>query len=144
MLQVIDVAKYIIDKCVKDGSPISNLQLQKILYYVQVDFLKRNGEPLFSENIEAWQFGPVVPEAYNRFCGFGSLPIENEYEVSLHENLSNPNIICLNQIIEEKREKYPWDLVAETHTKDKAWSKVYKDGIGNRDIISKELLLQHG
>lgn len=34
MYTALDMAKYIIDKCTKDRSPISNLQLQKILYYI--------------------------------------------------------------------------------------------------------------
>ena len=35
----IDLARYIISKCSKEQCPISNLQLQKILYYIQVEWL---------------------------------------------------------------------------------------------------------
>ena len=41
MYVALDLSKYIISKCVRDGHPISNLQLQKILYYIQVYFLKQ-------------------------------------------------------------------------------------------------------
>lgn len=54
MYNAIDLSKYIVSKCVIDGHPISNLQLQKILYYIQKDFLQRD-EVAFSDNIEAWQ-----------------------------------------------------------------------------------------
>lgn len=60
MLDALTLAKYIVSKCTTDQCPISNLQLQKILYYIQVDFLKRTEQPVFSDNIEAWKFGPVV------------------------------------------------------------------------------------
>lgn len=40
MYSALNMAKYIIDKCTKDRYPISNLQLQKILYYVQREFLQ--------------------------------------------------------------------------------------------------------
>ena len=38
MYSALDVSKYIVSKCTRDGHPISNLQLQKILYYVQRAF----------------------------------------------------------------------------------------------------------
>ena len=38
----LDLAKYILQKCIDDSRPISNLQLQKILYYVQGEFLKED------------------------------------------------------------------------------------------------------
>ena len=63
MYSALNVAKYIIDKCTRENYPISNLQLQKILYYIQREFLQR-GPKAFPEEIEAWQFGPVVPEVY--------------------------------------------------------------------------------
>ena len=44
----IDLARYIISKCSKEQCPISNLQLQKILYYIQVEWLSKNNEPLFN------------------------------------------------------------------------------------------------
>ena len=61
---VLELAKYIVAKCIKDECPISNLQLQKILYYIQRDFLHKLDRPAFSENIEAWPFGSVVPDVY--------------------------------------------------------------------------------
>lgn len=59
MYSALDLSTYIVSKCIKDHSPISNLQLQKILYYIQKEFLK-NDDIAFSDDIEAWQFGPVV------------------------------------------------------------------------------------
>ena len=44
MYSALELSKYIVTKCINDGKPISNLQLQKILYYIQRDFLKQ-GEP---------------------------------------------------------------------------------------------------
>lgn len=40
-MKALEVAKYVVTKCNKDKCPISNLQLQKILYYIQHDFLKK-------------------------------------------------------------------------------------------------------
>ncbi len=75
MYNVIDVAKYIIFFCKKNGYSISNLKLQKLLYFVQAQFLVTLGQPAFSETIEAWDFGPVVPAAYHYFKIWGNAEI---------------------------------------------------------------------
>ena len=50
MLSALDLSKYIITKCMNDRKPISNLQLQKILYYIQVEFLRERGIRAFSDD----------------------------------------------------------------------------------------------
>lgn len=55
--EAVHIAKYIINKCTIDQHPISNLQLQKILYCIQRDFLK-NDMLAFDDDFEAWPFGP--------------------------------------------------------------------------------------
>lgn len=139
MYSVLNIAKYIIDKCTKDRFPISNLQLQKILYYIQREFLQQ-GINAFSEEIEAWQFGPVVPEVYKQYCGFGALPIRMRYEVGLEPNDAN----IVNAIIEKKRILNPWDMVGDTHSPGKAWDLIYRDGLGDHQIIPKELIRSKG
>ena len=139
MYSALNIAKYIIDKCTKDRDPISNLQLQKILYYIQREFLQQ-GAMAFSEDIEAWQFGPVVPEVYKQYCGFGALPIRMRYVVTIQS--SDKNII--NPIIEMKRILNPWDMVSDTHSSGKAWDLIYRGGLGDHQIIPRELIRNKG
>ena len=75
MYRVIDVAQYIIRRCHLQGRSISNLKLQKILYFVQAQYLVTTGNKCFSEDIEAWDFGPVVPVAYHYYKAYGSANI---------------------------------------------------------------------
>ena len=79
-MKALEVAKYVVTKCKKDEYPISNLQLQKILYYIQHDFLKKNNKPLFDDDFEAWKFGPVVPSVYYEYSYLGALKIYEEYD----------------------------------------------------------------
>lgn len=72
MYPVLDVSRYVINYSNDSGSGISNLKLQKILYFIQAYFLVATSKPCFSEKIEAWDFGPVVPVAYHEFKHFGS------------------------------------------------------------------------
>lgn len=66
-----------LSKCILDNCPITNLQLQRILYLVQRNFLQKRGCPAFEDSIQAWQFGPVIPCVYYYFCGFGAMPISH-------------------------------------------------------------------
>ena len=50
-----------------DQGGISNLKLQKLLYYAQAWHLALYGEPLFRDRIEAWVHGPVVPPVFGAF-----------------------------------------------------------------------------
>ena len=47
MYSAVEVAKYIIWYCKRQGYSISNLKLQKILYFVQASFLVNQGKPCF-------------------------------------------------------------------------------------------------
>lgn len=72
----IDIAKKIIVRTdTERGDSISNLKLQKLLYYMQGFHLAFFNEPLFNEEIQAWAYGPVVPVVYNQFKKYRSLSI---------------------------------------------------------------------
>ncbi|MCD7957025.1 MAG: DUF4065 domain-containing protein [Lachnospiraceae bacterium] len=140
MYAALDLSKYIICKCIKDNHPISNLQLQKILYYIQKEFLKHDS-CAFSDEIEAWQFGPVVPVVYYYYCGFGSMTITSSYDDYV---IQPGDSIIVNQIVEEKRKLDPWTLVAETHKPEGAWAQIYQNGKGSHKIIPVELIKKAG
>lgn len=69
---VIDVCRYIIEYCNKENYGVSNLKLQKMLYFAQKYFVKFCDRKLFEEPIEAWEFGPVIPAAYAEYKHFGA------------------------------------------------------------------------
>jgi uncharacterized phage-associated protein len=57
------------------GGPITNLALQKLLYFAHGLYRIETGSPLITGYFEAWQFGPVHPTAYNAFKRAGNKPI---------------------------------------------------------------------
>lgn len=73
MYKAIDVANKLLYMAENDdGSDLmTNLKLQKMLYYEQGFHLAYFGTPLFEEDIEAWMYGPVVPVVYNAFKSNG-------------------------------------------------------------------------
>ena len=61
------VADYIIRSAHESGELITNLKLQKLVYYAQAWHLALFDEPLFDDPIEAWVHGPVVSSLYSKF-----------------------------------------------------------------------------
>jgi uncharacterized phage-associated protein len=86
MLSVRDVAKYIIAFSHEHGDPVTNLKLQKLLYYAQAWHLALYDKPLFRERIEAWVHGPAVPPVYGEYKHFRWVPIDDDDPPELPES----------------------------------------------------------
>ena len=153
-----DVANYIIwyvNQNFDESVNLSPLKLHKILYYVQATFLARNnGSPLFGENIEKWQYGPVVRNVYFEFKSHGTDHINYPHSVlSMVENnkgLPEFHLIEFNEKILEKDvkasslikdvvdklvSKSPFDLVEMTHREPMWESDKGKILSGERGLI---------
>ena len=137
MYDAVDIAKYVINKCIDLGRPISNLQLQKILYYIQGEYIRRtNGDTLFENKISAWQYGPVVPDVYYEFNVYSSSDINNKYlTIELPKDIRS----IIDPVISEKSKFSAWILVEHTHN-ELPWMKSYEEGKKNTielDIMKK-------
>jgi uncharacterized phage-associated protein len=75
MLRAIEAAEYLIWLAHENEDPITNLKLQKLMYYAQGFSLAKLGQPLFDGQIVAWQHGPVVKEIYEHYKGYKSDPL---------------------------------------------------------------------
>jgi len=65
--RALTIAKHILKICADHGDNLTNLKLQKLLYYSQAWYLALNDETLFSDDIEAWVHGPVVSSVYQEY-----------------------------------------------------------------------------
>lgn len=130
----LDIAKNIVDRCANAGSPISDLQLQKILYYVQLAFIKNLGYRAFGEDIEAWSYGPVVPEVYRYFNGFGANEINMFYYEQRHMFINPQEDFVVDNIVKKCLTFSPWDLVELSHNPTGPWYKVFHEK-GNHEVI---------
>ncbi|WP_445174116.1 Panacea domain-containing protein [Microcoleus sp.] len=82
MIDSLNVARYFIIRAYEDGieAEMTNLKVQKLLYYAQSLHLALYNEPLFAEEIQAWRYGPVCPPAYKFYSEFEAkqLPIPDK------------------------------------------------------------------
>ena len=128
MLSCFDVAKYFLSQASEDaGDLISNLKLQKLVYYAQGFHLALYDTPLFPEAIEAWTHGPVVPVLYEYYkkYGAGAIDYPNDIHFSIYDEETQSFLdevyLVFGQFSAWKlrsmtQEEYPWKLAVQTNT----------------------------
>lgn len=74
-----DISKYFLCLCDEEaGDLLTNMKLQKLLYYAQGVTLALTDAPLFEDRIKAWVHGPVVPQVWREYRGYGSSAIPKD------------------------------------------------------------------
>ncbi|WP_113651985.1 Panacea domain-containing protein [Pedobacter namyangjuensis] len=122
-MNAIDVANGFINLTEPEkGDLISNLKVQKLLYYAQGFHIAMYGKVFFEEDIQAWQYGPVVPEVYHEFkaCGSGPIPLKEDFSF---ENFSEEQLELLSEINTVYGQFSALKLMDMTHN-EAPWSSV--------------------
>lgn len=138
-----DIATFILCWFASRDKNITNLKLQKLLYFCEAYYMNLTGKSqLFDDNFNALTYGPVALNVYNRYKSFLNHPIViNQDEC---RDIDNPDV---KQSVEKTCEFFgnfsSSYLVALTHLKNSPWNKVWhKNGetsnYGKDGIISKE------
>ncbi|MDR2639005.1 MAG: DUF4065 domain-containing protein [Helicobacteraceae bacterium] len=143
----LDVAAFFLSACDEytAGDLISNLKMQKLVYYAQGFHLALTGERLFDEPIEAWQYGPVVYSLYDAFREFGNGALDlsklKGYDIDI---FSDEQKELLKDVYTEYGQYSAWALKNMTHS-ELPWKATTNDGntIGLRQQISDKLLKQY-
>lgn len=128
--KAIDVAKALLYYADKKELPITNLHLQKMLYYAQGFSYAITGHELFSDDIYAWKYGPVVPDVYRHYKSFVSAPISEKSNID-DIKIDNISSIIIKKVSETIGSLDPWYLVEKTH-QEAPWKKNYGNSM---DIV---------
>lgn len=133
---VLDICQYVINYSNEKDYGISNLKLQKILYFIQAFFLiSKPSRCCFSDKIEAWDFGPVVPNAYRAYKQFGSSDIPKIISLSGNSKgccITDEDKALIKLVVDKFADYSATDLVSLTH-KQSPWIDAYIPHM-NREI----------
>lgn len=83
------VADYIIEKANRLGKPINNFKLQRVMFFLNVQYLLQNKKSLIdATKFEKWSFGAVVRQVYRQYATFGSNEIKEipKFEYIIEKN----------------------------------------------------------
>lgn len=109
----LDLAKEVVNIVGDMGLNITNLQLQKIMYYIQGNFMKKFQYRAFRDDILCWDYGPVVESVWRCFNKFGRNPIKDHFNTNI--NLLDCEVKLIKDVLIEKLSMNVWDLVDKTH-----------------------------
>ena len=98
----------------KSVEPMTNLKLQKLLYFIQGTMLSYMGEPLFDDDFVAWDFGPVVAKVYHEYKKFKERAIKQN-DVKANVNEDKKEEVLFNIIFDEYNKYSAMELSNMTH-----------------------------
>ena len=138
MPTVHDVARYLLWLADRERTGLDHLKLQKLVYYAQAFHLAYRDEPLFTEPLHAWRYGPVSPDLWSRYrYTRGHLrPPEHSGEEQLDERSRD----LVEMVYERFRDLPASDLVRRTHD-EWPWQEAMKRADnGGSDVILPEAM----
>ena len=139
-MKALDLAAYIVNLCIEKANPVSNLQLQKIMYFTHLYYLRNYKSKLITDlPFEAWKFGPVIEQVYYKYSIYVANPIINKEKLDANVEQEIKRI-GLDQVIINLSNYHFYELVEYSHKKGGAWDKTYQNGLGNHQIISDNLI----
>lgn len=135
MYDVRDVANYVLDSADRRDIVITNLSLQKLVYFIHGWFYSIYDQPLVKNKFEAWQYGPVQRVLYDQFKALREKPIRDlratHIDPETGQNVyREPRIDAGHaEIIEQVLDKYSkftaGQLVEQSHVEDGPWEYVW-------------------
>ncbi|MFZ2752652.1 MAG: type II toxin-antitoxin system antitoxin SocA domain-containing protein [Lysobacteraceae bacterium] len=138
----LSVAQYIIDHCATTGidTALTPMKILKLVYLAHGWMLGIHSRPLVSEEVEAWTYGPVIPQLYRAM---------RPYKASVVDCINGADDVVFDDeerdVIAQVCEMYgrhtgpqlsqlthkngsPWDLT---------WSTQGKSGLMSNDLIEQ-------
>lgn len=153
------VANLLLDRAEAHGVAVTNLALQKLIYFAHGLMLRRHNRPLVDGYFEAWEYGPVHPLLYATFKGAGRSPITQQamardFRTGALIPLSTPvdaaAVDILDEVLGALGRQPTSSLVRISHARGGPWHEVVNEsgtrtrfGLRISDILIRERFHRH-
>lgn len=112
---------------------LTNMKINKLLYFAQGHYLSKYGKALFDDKIEAWDHGPVVPDVYAAYKPCGDQPIHG-YDADLISQVT-PEAEDVLFGVARKYGRYTASALRNmTHIVGSPWDQVYQKNQNHIEI----------
>jgi uncharacterized phage-associated protein len=134
------IADWFLIRAASEGEALTQMKLQKLVYFAHGWNLGIHSEPLISDPIEAWRWGPVIKSLYRRYaeCGSQGLPTPR----GMRGDIDGKADALLNRIWDVYKRNSASELSAVTHKPGSPWAETYRD-VKPLRIIPNELIERH-
>ncbi|MEC5293495.1 MULTISPECIES: Panacea domain-containing protein [unclassified Aurantimonas] len=142
MYSVIAVADAILRIAKEKGIKLTPLQLMKLTYIAHGWHLAIQGSDLFRERIEAWKYGPVIPDLYQATKRFGRSPIPFDLILDNEPEMDAQTAAFLTDVVEKYGKLSGFALSSLTHKSGTPWDMVFSEKEFGIEIPD-DLIAQH-
>lgn len=116
----------------KDGKKLTNMQLQKLVYIAHGFNLAVQGEALFTDQVRAWEYGPVIPDLYNELKKYGAGEVTGRLLTKTPPiKQESPEMQVIRAVWNGYGQYSGIELSAMTHKEGTPWHKTYEQGRRN-------------
>jgi uncharacterized phage-associated protein len=144
------IANEFLSRARRDGRPLTQMHLQKLVYLAHGWNLAVNGEPLIEDRFEAWEYGPVLRRLYDATRAYGARDIPSLLRWGqdtpfpfddggiAEEPLTQAEINVIDEVWRLYGHFPAFKLSALTHAPDSPWSAAFAQG-RNQQISNTEI-----
>lgn len=142
-MDAMDVADFFIATA-NEGNPeeddgMTNMKLNKLMFFAQAASMQRFGKPLFDTPIEAWDYGPVVRDVYRTFKGYQRDAISKVARPFDWKSIDPDTLNLLCDVYRTYARDYSAiGLMRMTHRPGTPWAESYEKGRSN--VIPNRLI----
>ncbi|NME67220.1 Panacea domain-containing protein [Flammeovirga aprica] len=134
MYSSIDIANVFVQLAYKEEKLIRPMKLLKLTYIAYGYYYAFFDKPLFHGRIEAWKYGPVIPELYDAIKMFGKKPVEPFYMQTIStSNVDSKTVEFLASMWKFYKNFDGLQLSSRTHEEGTPWHKTW-DGTRDKAI----------
>ncbi|KUR71540.1 MAG: DUF4065 domain-containing protein [Negativicutes bacterium] len=139
------VANKFLELAQDDARGLTPMQVLKLVYIAHGWSLGIHGRPLIEQSVQAWQYGPVIPDLYHAMKGFGGgfvagyLP-SRAYETP--DRLTGQEARLIEDVYRLYGHMTGIQLSRITHAENTPWSMTYEPG-SSGEVIPADLIAEH-
>jgi uncharacterized phage-associated protein len=123
---------------------LTNMELQKLVYIAHGYSLALLGRPLIKQHVEAWRYGPVIPDLYHALRQYGSGNVKDLINLLPGEKLSETDSKLVESVLGAYGRFSGAQLSTMTHREGTPWREVYEPNASfHSDIIPDKLIKAH-
>ena len=124
------IANHFIETAKENGTSLTHLQVQKLVYYSHAWMLAFFDEPMIHNDVEVWRYGPVIPEVYHCLSHNRGQPIRDTIPIhpSDDREFTDKEIAILVAVYDKYASKSGLELSGLTHKKGTPWDRAKSKG----------------
>jgi len=135
MYNCFDIAKTFVSFAKEENKGVDTMKLLKLTYIAHGYYLGFFSKPLFESQVEAWKYGPVIPELYHVIKRFGTGNVDKDLLDLYSENkISEKDEKFLKAVWNFYKNHSGLTLSSKTHEEGTPWAKTYNSHTWHKEI----------